>query len=270
MRHLERTLAGMVLWTMAMTTPAAAAGPEADVGPAPRASMVNVVYKVQNPQAALQLFKVIGSLDILRNRDGERIALGPANNLFLRVTDENRKNELLDLLKSADVPEPASTRETMQAKDVVVRIRTIMARTQNAMAAPQGSSPLDAGLAKILSSVFGFDHYVDLGTHIVVSQTNERASIEFSTESDLELDLHYKMRPRDDGRLDMEVSIASLFKIRDVADGRDVAKGKLQTLIIAEPGKEFVLGNTQVATGASLIFTITADLQAERLQRPAR
>ena len=222
-----------------------------------KSTFITTVYRPKHATTR-QLDLLIRDLDLIDRKRGETFSsTSNASTIFLRVVNEARAKEVTKVLEMADTPAKLSSRDELEQTNVRLRVRTILASAKKQDKA-QGQ-PLKPEITKILSQIFGHDSYEDLGSNYVIARTGRSSSIEFFTKTDLNLELVYKVVARDDGRLDMEITIHSEFPIvKD--DGRIVgAKGKLNTVVIAEHGKEFILGNTQVGGGRALIYAITVD-----------
>ena len=210
-----------------------------------------------NHMTARSLASILRELRLLQVKEGESCSYTDKTSraLFLRLKNEGRAKEITKFLKMADAPKKLTEKEKLDDMNVRVRVRIILAQKKG----KQEGQALEPEIAKALSQVFGHETFEDLGSNYIIARTNRSSSIEFFTKTDLNLELVYKVEARDDGRLDMEISINSDYPYKKDDGSIHLAKGKLNTVIIAQPGKEFILGNTQVGGGKALIYAITVD-----------
>ncbi len=221
--------------------------------PAKNTQMKTIIYQTKHVQPQM-LEQLVHKLGLLEHSNHEE-CFAPRNtgNLFLKLRNSEREKELLSFLNKADVSSPSDKLENMNIR---LKIRIILAdSSQN----PTKGQALSNDLTKVLSQIFGHKSFREIGTNLVVSRVDCSSSMEFKTKDDLNLEILYKIRPREDGKMRMEINIFSAFTTNKVSDGVEIAHGKLNTEIVAETGKEFILGNTQVGGGKSLIYAITLE-----------
>ena len=218
--------------------------------------LVTTIYQAKHMKA-VGLFSILKELRLLKFEKGETSSFTrhSKGTLFLRLRGEERVKEVLSFLKKADVPKTLTKKEKLEDTNVRVRVRIILGQKKS----KQEGQALKAEIAKALSQIFGHETFSDLGSNYINARVNRKSSIEFFTKTDLNLELVYKVDAREDGRYNMDISINSDYPYKKDDGSIHLAKGKLNTVIIAEPGKEFILGNTQVGGGRALIYAITVD-----------
>ena len=219
-------------------------------------NLVTTIYQAKHLKAS-GLASILKDLRLLRFEEGETFSYTrhSQGTLFLRLCGEDRVKEILRFLQEADVQRTLTKKEQLEDANVRIRVRIILGKSKG----KQEGQPLKPEIAKTLSQVFGHETFEDLGSNYISARVNRKSSIEFFTKTDLNLELVYKVDAREDGRYNMDISINSDYPYKKDDGSIHMAKGKLNTVIIAAPGKEFILGNTQVGGGRALIYAITVD-----------